>query len=72
VIFDCSPLSGDGETFVMAKRLDGLVMILAAEKTRWERSAQLMERLRAANINVLGAALNGKRHFIPGPIYDRL
>lgn len=72
VLFDCAPLDGDAETFVMAKRLDGLVMVLAAEKTRWEGGAQLIERLRAANINVLGAALNGKRFFIPKLIYKRL
>jgi Mrp family chromosome partitioning ATPase len=72
LIFDCPPLSDDADTFVLAKRLDGLVMVLAAEKTRWESGAQSIQRLRAAKVNVLGAALNGKRFFIPNMIYKRL
>ena len=72
VIFDCSPLDGEADTFVVAKRLDGLVIVLAAEKTRWANGSRLVDRLRSANINVLGAALNGRRFFIPQQIYQRL
>jgi capsular exopolysaccharide synthesis family protein len=72
VIFDCAPLSGGSETFVLAKRLDGLLLVLAAERTRWESGARTMEQLRTANVNVLGAALNGKKFFIPRAIYKRL
>jgi capsular exopolysaccharide synthesis family protein len=72
VIFDCAPLSHGAETFLLAKRLDGLLMVLAAEKTRWESGARLVQQLRAEKINVLGAALNGKKFFIPHAIYKRL
>jgi capsular exopolysaccharide synthesis family protein len=72
IIFDCAPLSGGAETLVLAKRLDGLLLVLAAERTRWESGARTMEQLRAANVNVLGAALNGKKFFIPRAIYKRL
>jgi Mrp family chromosome partitioning ATPase len=72
VIFDCAPLSGSAETFLLAKRLDGLIMVLAAEKTRWQSGARLIEQLRAGGVNVLGAALNRKKFFIPRALYKRL
>jgi capsular exopolysaccharide synthesis family protein len=72
VIFDCAPLDLAAETFVLAKRLDGLVMVLAAERTRWENGARQIERLRNEKVRVLGAALNGKRFFIPSFLYRRL
>lgn len=72
VIFDCPSLSSDAGTFVIAKKLDGLVMVLAAERTRWENGTRLIEQLRQSRINVLGAVLNRKRQFIPRLIYDHL
>jgi Mrp family chromosome partitioning ATPase len=71
-IFDCAPLSNGTETFLLAKRLDGLVMVLAAERTRWESGARLIEQLRDGGVNVLGAALNRKKFFIPRALYKRL
>jgi Mrp family chromosome partitioning ATPase len=69
IIFDCAPLSRDAETYVLAKKLDGLVMVLAAERTRWESGAQIIERLRSADVNVVGAVINGKKFHIPNFIY---
>jgi protein-tyrosine kinase len=72
VIFDCAPLGNGAEAFLLAKHLDGLIMVLAAERTRWESGARLIERLRAGGVNVLGAALNRKKFFIPRALYKRL
>jgi Mrp family chromosome partitioning ATPase len=72
VIFDCAAFQTDASSLILARRVDGLVLVLAAEQTRWESGAQAIERLRSAQVNVIGAALNRKRFYIPRLLYKRL
>lgn len=72
VICDSAPLLSSPETTVMANKLDGLIMILNAEMTRWEVAKSVKKDLESANVRILGAILNRKQFIIPQAIYNLL
>jgi capsular exopolysaccharide synthesis family protein len=67
VIFDCPPLLDNPEAILLANATDGLIMILQAEKTRWEAALAAVKDLESARIPVLGAILN-KKQITPEPL----
>ena len=58
-----SPLADNG---------DGVVLVVRAEKTRWEVAQSARERLENGKSNILGVVLNDRKLHIPGWIYRRL
>ena len=72
LIFDCPPLVDSPEAAVLASKMDGLVMVLQAEKTRWEAARAIQEELAALEVPLLGAILNKRREVVPESIRKRL
>ena len=72
IIFDCPPVPGSPETALLASRMDGLVMVLQAEKTRWEVARSVKWDLEGAGVRLLGAVINRQRRVIPETIYRML
>lgn len=72
IVFDTPALIYGPETSVLARKLDGLIMVIEAEKTRWEVSAYHKQQLLDAGIRVTGAILNKKKMFIPKLFYRLL
>jgi Mrp family chromosome partitioning ATPase len=52
--------------------MDGVVLVVHAEKTRWEVAQRVKEHLEMANTNILGVLLNKKKYVIPKFIYNRM
>jgi len=69
LIFDSSPLIRYPETNILASRLDGLIMVLQAESTKWEVAQAAKDAAERAGASILGAILNKKQFFIPEKIY---
>lgn len=69
VIFDSPALMNGPETCVLARKLDSLIMVIEAEKTRWEVSAYHKQQLVDAGVHLSGAILNKKKMFIPKLFY---
>ncbi len=72
IIFDTPSLQGGPEAIVIARKLDGFIMVIEAEKTRWEVAAYHKEQLTNAGVHLTGAILNKKKMFIPRLIYRLL
>jgi len=72
IIFDSSPASRSPETTVLASRMNGLIMVLEAESTRWEVARAARDSLAGTGANIVGAILNKKRYVIPEIIYRLL
>ena len=72
VILICSPAVMDNQDdLILAGLVDGVVLIVEAEKTRWHVVQIVKDRIELQGGNILGVVLN-KRHFrIPGYIYKR-
>ncbi len=72
VLFDCSPACPFSDCIALAPRTDGIVLVIQAEKTRWEVAQDVRSRLEQCGGKVLGVVLNKRRYHIPQFIYQHL
>jgi capsular exopolysaccharide synthesis family protein len=72
VLFDCPPVNSYSDSISMAHIADGIVLVVQAEKTRWETVRSAQERLENCGGRVLGVVLNKRRFHIPDWIYKRM
>jgi capsular exopolysaccharide synthesis family protein len=69
VLFDSAPANSYMDSIALAGKVDGVVMVLQSEKTRWEVAQFIKERLESGNGNILGVILNKRRFYIPRWLY---
>jgi len=72
VFFDSPPVNSSNTSLVLAGKVDGVVLVVEAEKTRWEVAQSAREQIESANGKIRGAILNNRRFYIPGWLYKRL
>ncbi len=72
VLLTAPPVNAHNDAVALAKKVDGVVLVIEAEQTRWEVAQSAKERLEDARANILGVVLNNRKLHIPGWIYRRL
>ena len=72
VLFDSPPLHSYSDSFALARKVDGVVLVVQAEKTRWEVAQESKERLENNGGRILGVVLNKRRFHVPQWLYRRL
>ena len=72
LVFDSPPVSNYPDATILAPQMDGVILVVHAEKTRWEVAQRVKEQLEMANANILGVLLNKKKYVIPRFIYNRM
>ena len=72
VVLDTAPVGPYPETPGLCARLDAVVLVLEAERTRWEVARLAKARLEEAGGRLVGAILNKRRFHIPTHLYDLL
>jgi len=72
LLIDAPSLSRYADATALGRLTDGVVLVLEANSTRKETALNVMENLRAAQIQVLGAVLNKRTFPIPELLYRRL
>jgi len=72
VLFDTPPLNSYNGAISLAAKTDGVVLVVEAEKTRWEVAQKACRQLEEGGIRVLGAVLNRRKMYIPDWFYNRL
>ncbi len=65
VIFDGAPLEGYSESFFLASKVDGVILVVESERTRKQVVKKIKKELEWGSINLLGVVLNKKRNYIP-------
>jgi protein-tyrosine kinase len=65
-------MSASPDGIAIARRVDGVVLVLEAEKTRGPVAENLKERIQKNGGNLLGIIFNKRRHYIPEFLYKRL
>jgi len=58
IIFDSPPVLAVTDAAVLSNRVDGVVLVVQAKRTRRDVARQALERLQQTRANVLGAVLN--------------
>ena len=72
VIFDVPALQDDKGGTQIARIMDGVILVVEAENTRWEVAQHAKERLLEAGANILGVVLNKRRFYIPDWLHKML
>ena len=72
VLLTAPPVNAYNDAISLAKKVDGVILVVEAEQTRWEVARSAKERLEDARANILGVVLNNRKFHIPGWIYRRL
>lgn len=72
VLFDSTPIHSSNDSIALAKKVDGAVMVVQAEKTRWEVAENAKQRIESGKGTVLGVVLNNRKFYIPEWLYKTL
>jgi protein-tyrosine kinase len=72
VVVDGPPITVYSDAAILAPLVDGVVLVVEAEKTRWEVVSQAKRTLEESGGRILGAVLNRQRFHIPPALYGRL
>ncbi len=72
ILLDAPSLATSSDGIASARQVDGVVLVVEAEKTRWPVAANAQDKIQKAGGNILGVVLNKQRHYIPAAIYKRL
>jgi Mrp family chromosome partitioning ATPase len=72
IVIDSSPLAVSPDGLAIASKVDGVVLVVEAEKTRWPTAKQLRDNISRVGGNILGVVLNKRRFYIPQSIYKYL
>lgn len=71
VIVDLPVVDGPG-CLDWAAALDGVVLVLEAERVRWQAAARSLTLLKRCGVEVLGSVINKRRDYIPEFLYRRV
>lgn len=72
VILDAPPVLRFSECRVLCSKVDGVILVLEAGKTRQQVALRATKALEEAEGKLLGVVLNRKKYYIPDWIYKRL
>jgi Mrp family chromosome partitioning ATPase len=72
VIIDSPPVTSFADAQIIGPRVDGVILILEAGKTRRQVALKAKTEIEAAGGKLLGVVLNKRKYYIPKWIYKRL
>lgn len=72
IILDAPPIPRFSECRILARKADGVVLVLEAGKIRRQVALNAKKALEDAGGKLLGVVLNRKKHYIPKWIYRRI
>ena len=72
IILDAPPVPKFSECWVLCTKVDGVILVLEAGKTRRQVALRAKKALEEAGGRLLGVVLNKRKYYIPQAIYNRL
>jgi uncharacterized protein involved in exopolysaccharide biosynthesis/Mrp family chromosome partitioning ATPase len=72
VIVDCEPFGGSAQVLNLRGVVDGVLLVVQAERKRREVVGRMLEALHRVQIPVVGAVITQRRQYIPSFLYRRL
>ena len=71
IVVDSPPGTTSADGLAIVRKMDGVVLVVEAEKTRWQVAEHVIQRIENQGGKVLGVLLNKRRYPVPGFIYKR-
>jgi capsular exopolysaccharide synthesis family protein len=72
VILDGPPVPGFSECLILCRKVDGVVLVIEAGKTRRQVALRAKKQLEEAGGKLLGVVINRRKYYIPEWVYKRL
>ena len=72
VVIDAPPPIQSPDGLALAPHVDGAILVVEAEKTRWKVAENTKNRLMASQAKILGMAFNKRNFYVPDYFYRRL
>lgn len=72
VLVDCTSMEESSDAAFFSMAVDGVILVVEADKTRKEQVRNAISTLEEAEANVLGCVLNKRRYPIPEWVYSRI
>ena len=72
VVIDSPALAISPDAFAIASKVDGVILVVEAEKSRWRTARHVKEQIERVGGNMLGIVFNKRRYYIPQSIYKHL
>ncbi|MNC68363.1 hypothetical protein D3C75_1189460 [compost metagenome] len=60
------------DTLVISTLVDGVVLVVRAEETRWEVAQAAGQRLTQAGAKLVGSIFNSRKYYMPKWLYNNL
>jgi len=71
-VIDCPSLKESGDVLSIAPFVDGVILVIEANRTRGEQIRNAEQSIAAAEGTLLGYVLNKRKYEVPGWLYRRL
>lgn len=72
ILLDCPSLKDSGDAALFAPAVDGVVVVVEAERTRKEQVRTTLNTIEMAQGNLIGCVLNKRQYPVPEWLYQRL
>jgi capsular exopolysaccharide synthesis family protein len=72
ILLDAPPVNEFTDAMALCSEIDGTVLVVQAEKTKWEVALRAKQRLDDAKTTVVGVVLNKRKLHIPEWVYKLL
>jgi len=72
ILVDSLPATTSSNGLAFSRKMDGVVLVIEAEKTRWQVAESVKEKIIKHGGKILGVVLNKRKYYIPGFIYKGL
>ncbi len=72
VLVDSPSISTSSDGLAIVRKVDGIVFVVEAEKTRWPVALAAKKKIVSHGGNILGMVFNKRRFYTPGFVYKRI
>jgi len=72
ILFDAPPAMESATGLAISAMADGMVLVVEAEKTRWQVADSVRDAVEKQGGKVLGVVLNKRQYHVPEFVYKRL
>ena len=72
VVIDAAAMYSPADTLAISALVDGVILVIKAEETRWEVAQAAVQRLTQAAAKVIGCVFNERKYYMPKWVYDHL
>ena len=72
VVLDGDAVYSAADTLVISTLVDGVILVVRAEDTRWEVAQAAAQRLSLAGAKLVGSIFNGRKYYMPKWLYNNL